>query len=129
MLVLGDSPRSLLSLPTLPKDELISVLRLIILLTRDHDIAEALIKRNGVASLFQYPRVSSGTRSGSGVQSYIAIIVRHIIENNNTLQHVMRQEVKRFFSHPRSCSIDISSFVSGCSSAALRDPEAFVKVT
>ena len=53
LLVLGDSPRSLLSLPTLPKDELISVLRLIILLTRDHDIAEAFIKHNDIASLFQ----------------------------------------------------------------------------
>ena len=76
---LFDFSMRLLSVPTLPKDELISVLRLIVLLTRDHDIAEALIKRNGVASLFQYPRVSSGTRSGSGVQSYIAIIVRHIV--------------------------------------------------
>ena len=43
----------LLSVPTLPKDELISVLRLIVLLTRDHDIAEAFIKHNDIASLFQ----------------------------------------------------------------------------
>ncbi|KAI0708195.1 hypothetical protein C8T65DRAFT_740208 [Cerioporus squamosus] len=119
----------LLAVPTLPKDELISVLRLIVLLTRDQSIAESFVKRNGVGLLFQYLRVSSGTQSGTGIQSYIAIIVRHVVENQATLQHVMRQEVKRFFSHPRTRMVEISAFVSGCNSTALRDPEAFVKVT
>ena len=119
----------LLAVPTLPKDELISVLRLIVLLTRDPAIADSFVKRNGVGSLFQYLRVSSGTQSGSGIQSYIAIIVRHVVENQSTLQSVMRQEVKRFFAHPRTRMVDIGTFVSGCNSTALRDPEAFVKVT
>ncbi len=119
----------LLAVPTLPKDELISVLRLIVLLTRDPSIADNLVKRNGVGLLFQYLRVSSGTQSGAGIQSYIAIIVRHVVENQSTLQSVMRQEVKRFFSHPRTRMVDIGTFVSGCNSTALRDPEAFVKVT
>ncbi|TBU55065.1 hypothetical protein BD310DRAFT_1041405 [Dichomitus squalens] len=125
---LFDFSMRLLGVPTLPKDEMISVLRLIVLLTRDHNIAEAFMERNGVAALFQYLRISSGTQSGTGIQSYIALIVRHIVENQITLQHVMRQEVKRYFSHPRSRNVDIGSFVSGCSSTALRDPEAFVKV-
>ena len=119
----------LLGVPTLPKDELISVLRLIVLLTREANVAEAFVKRNGVSSLFQYLRVSSGTQSGTGIQSYIAIIVRHVVENQHTLHHVMRQEVKRFFSHPRTRVVDVGAFVSGCNSAALRDPQAFVKVT
>ncbi|RDX47077.1 hypothetical protein OH76DRAFT_1406241 [Lentinus brumalis] len=118
----------LLAVPTLPKDELISVLRLIVLLTRDQTIAESFVKKNGVGLLFQYLKVSSGTQSGTGIQSYIAIIVRHVIENQSTLQHVMRQEVKRFFSHPRTRMVEIGAFVSGCNSTALRDPEAFVKV-
>ena len=52
------------------------------------------MKRKGVGLLFQYLKISSGTRSATGIQSYIAIIVRHIIENQSTLQHVMRQEIK-----------------------------------
>ncbi|RPD73800.1 hypothetical protein L226DRAFT_488466 [Lentinus tigrinus ALCF2SS1-7] len=119
----------LLAVPTLPKDELISVLRLIVLLTRDQNIAESFVKRNGVGLLFQYLRISSGTQSGTGIQSYIAIIVRHVVENQSTLQHTMRQEVKRFFSHPRTRVVEINTFVSSCNSSALRDPEAFVKVT
>ena len=44
----------LLVVPTLLKDELISVLRLIVLLTRDFALTEAFVKRKGVGLLFQY---------------------------------------------------------------------------
>ncbi|KAH9894888.1 hypothetical protein C8Q73DRAFT_645187 [Cubamyces lactineus] len=119
----------LLAVPTLPKDELISALRIFVLLTREPSYAESFVKRNGVAMLFQYMKVSSGTQSGIGIQSYIAIILRHIVENPSTLQHVMRQQLRQFFSHPRTRVVDVGTFVSGCNTAALRDPEAFVKVT
>ncbi|RPD52606.1 hypothetical protein L227DRAFT_617683 [Lentinus tigrinus ALCF2SS1-6] len=65
----------LLPVPTLPKDKLISVLRLI------------------VGLLFQYMKISSGTQSGAGMQSYIAIIVRHVVENQPTLQHAIHQDI------------------------------------
>ncbi|KAI0360913.1 hypothetical protein OH77DRAFT_1558017 [Trametes cingulata] len=119
----------LLAVPTLPKDELISALRILVLLTRDPGMAESFVKRNGVAMLFQYMKISSGTQSGAGIQSYIAIIMRHIVENPSILQHVMRQQLRQFFSHPRTRVVDVGTFVSGCNSTALRDPEAFVKVT
>lgn len=119
----------LLGVPTLPKDELISALRILVLLTRDSTVAETFVKRGGVAMLFQYMKISSGTQSGAGIQSYIAIIMRHIVENPAILQHVMRQQLRQFFSHPRTRVVDIGTFVSGCNTAALRDPEAFVKAT
>ncbi|KAI0829944.1 hypothetical protein BC628DRAFT_1314795 [Trametes gibbosa] len=119
----------LLVVPTLPKDELISALRILVLLTRDTAVAENFVKRGGVALLFQYMKISSGTQSGVGIQSYIAIIVRHAIENSSTLQHAMRQQLRQFFSQPRTRVVDVATFISGCNSAALRDPEAFVSVT
>ena len=119
----------LLAVPTLPKDELISVLRLIVFLTRDPALADVFVKRGGVNLLFQYLKVSSGTQSGAGIQSYIAIIVRHVVENQSTLQHVMRQEIKRFFSHARVRVTDVNSYVSNSCYTALRDPQAFLKVT
>ncbi|KAI9068310.1 hypothetical protein FKP32DRAFT_1587710 [Trametes sanguinea] len=119
----------LLSVPTLPKDELISALRIFVLLTRECSFAESFVKRGGVAMLFQYMKISSGTQSGAGIQSYIAIILRHIVENPQTLQHVMRQHLRHFFSHPRTRIVEVSTFISNHSSTALRDPEAFVKVT
>ena len=92
----------LLGVPTLPKDELVSILRLIVLLTWEANVAEAFVQRNGVSSLFQYLRVASSTQSGTGIQSYITIVVLQVVENQHTLHHVMRQEVKRVFSHPRT---------------------------
>ncbi|CDO77710.1 hypothetical protein BN946_scf184969.g61 [Trametes cinnabarina] len=119
----------LLGVPTLPKDELISALRIFVLLTRETAFAESFVNRGGVAMLFQYMKISSGTQSGAGVQSYIAIILRHIVENPTTLQHVMRQHLRHFFSHPRTRVVEVNTFLSNHSSTALRDPEAFVKVT
>ncbi|KAI0766838.1 hypothetical protein BD413DRAFT_614840 [Trametes elegans] len=119
----------LLAVPTLPKDELISALRIFVLLTRDTSLAENFVKRNGVGLLFQYLKVSSGTQSGAGVQSYIAIIMRHIVENPETLRHVLRQQIGQFFTHPRTRVVDVGTFLSGCHSAALRAPDAFVKAT
>ncbi|KAI8975845.1 hypothetical protein BD414DRAFT_580582 [Trametes punicea] len=119
----------LLAVPTLPKDELISALRIFVLLTRDAHFAESFVKRNGVAMLFQYLKISSGTQSGIGIQSYIAIILRHVVENMSTLQHVMRQHLRHFFSHARTRVVDVSTFISNHSSVALRDPEAFIMVT
>ncbi|KAI0666580.1 hypothetical protein C8Q78DRAFT_1176707 [Trametes maxima] len=119
----------LLAIPTLPKDELISALRILVLLTRDSSVGENFVKRGGVAMLFQYLKISSGTQSGTGIQSYIAIILRHVVENPSVLQHVMRHQLRHFFSHPRTRAVDVGAFVSGCNSAALRDPEAFIKVT
>ncbi|KAI0633753.1 hypothetical protein C8Q77DRAFT_809629 [Trametes polyzona] len=119
----------LLAVPTLPKDELISALRILVLLTRESSFAENFVKRGGVALIFQYLRISAGTQSGAGIQSYIAMIMRHVVENPSTLQHVMRQQLRHFFSHPRTRVVDVGTFVSGCNSAALRDPEAFIKVT
>ena len=119
----------LLAMPTLPKDELISALRIFILPTRESSYTESFVKRNGVTILFHYMRVSSGTQSGVGIQSYIAIVLQHIFENPSTLQHVMRQQLRHFFSYPRTHIVDVGTFVSGCNTPALRGPQASVEVT
>ncbi|OCH84897.1 hypothetical protein OBBRIDRAFT_891524 [Obba rivulosa] len=119
----------LLAIPGLPKDELLSALRIFVLLTRDHNVAQEFLRREGISLLFQYLRISLGTPSASGTQSYVAIILRHIAEDPSTLQRVMRQEIKRFFSHPRNRVVDVGSYVSSCGALALRDPTAFTQAT
>ena len=127
--ILFDFCMRLLAIPTLPKDELISALRLFVLLTRERKFADDFVRREGLSLLFQYLKVSAGTSSGAGLQSHVAIILRHIIEDAPTLQHVMRQEIKRFFSHPRNRSVDVNGYVTGCNALALRDPLVFVQIT
>ncbi|KAG1732222.1 uncharacterized protein EDB91DRAFT_677858 [Suillus paluster] len=115
----------LLADPDLPRDELLSTLRLLVLLTRDHGTASELIKRDGLQHLFSHLKASA-VPSG---QSYAVIILRHIAEGLSVLQHIMKQEIKRIFSQPRTRIIDVSGYMRNCSAMALRDPSAFVQVT
>jgi len=115
----------LLALPDLPRDELLSTLRLLVLLTRDHGTASELIKRDALPHLFS--RLKG--YSVPGGQSYVVIILRHIAEELSVLQRIMKQEIKRFFSQPRTRITDISGYMRSCSAMALRDPSAFIQVT
>jgi E3 ubiquitin-protein ligase HUWE1 len=115
----------LLAIPDLPRDDLLAVLRLFVLLTRDYNVACQFVQCDGIALLFR--RLKSAPVSGS--QSYIALILRHVIEDPSILQHIMKQEIKRFFAQPRTRIIDVGSYVRHCSAMALRDPEVFVHVT
>ncbi|CCM01158.1 uncharacterized protein FIBRA_03206 [Fibroporia radiculosa] len=127
--ILFDFCLRLLALSTISKDDLLSALRLFVYLTRDHKMAEKFVHRDGLVLLFRYMQISAGTQSAAGIQSHIAIILRHIVEDQSILQHVMRQEIKRFFAHPRHRVLDVGNYVTGCGALALRDPSTFINVT
>ena len=125
--VLFDFSLRLLALPGLPRDELLASLRLLVFMTRDHDLAMQFVKRDGVPLLFKSLKSSSGGVAGS--QSYVSIILRHIVEDPVVLRHIMREEVQRFFSHPRTRTVDATGYVRACNALALRDPKAFIDIT
>ncbi|KAF8135467.1 hypothetical protein EV363DRAFT_1395968 [Boletus edulis] len=114
----------LLALPNLPRDEFLAALRLLVVLSRDHNIASKLVKRDAISLVFKHLKV----HGGAGSYSYIAIILRHVAEDLHILQGSMRQEIKRFLSQPRTRIVDVSSFVRNCSAVALRNPESFIEV-
>jgi hypothetical protein len=91
--VLFDFSLRLLALPGLPRDELLASLRLLVFMTRDHDLAMQFVKRDGVPLLFKSLKSSSGGVAGS--QSYVSIILRHIVEDPVVVRHIMREEVQR----------------------------------
>ncbi|KAK1218494.1 E3 ubiquitin-protein ligase tom1 [Marasmius sp. AFHP31] len=115
----------LLAIPDLPTDELLSALRLFVLLTRNHEFATQFVKRDGLAFLFK--RLQASPVSGSS--SYVAILLRHIIEDRATIQKVMTPAIKRYFSSPRTRNVDVASFLRNCSTMALHDPAAFIETT
>ena len=125
--VLFDFSLRLLALPGLPRDELLASLRLLVFMTRDHDLAMQFVKRDGVPLLFKSLKSSSGGVAGS--QSYVSIMLRHIVEDPVVLRHIMREEVQRFFSHPRTRTVDATGYVRACNALALRDPKAFIDIT
>ncbi|KAG6336038.1 hypothetical protein ID866_3054 [Astraeus odoratus] len=115
----------LLDLSSLPRDEFLATSRLLVVLTRDHAIACEFVKRGGLQSIFKHLRSHTGPSS----YSYIAIILRHVSEDSNTVRDIMRLEVKRFFSQPRIRIHEVSNYVRNCSALALRDLGSFVDVT
>jgi E3 ubiquitin-protein ligase HUWE1 len=119
----------LLQIPSLPRDELLSSLRLFMLLTRDHSLALEFVKRDGIGALFRLLKESPSTANAPGTHPYIASVLRHIVEDPATLKQIMQQEIKVFLSHPRHRLLDIGTFVRSCSSMALRDPKVFVQAT
>ncbi|EKM54444.1 uncharacterized protein PHACADRAFT_174950 [Phanerochaete carnosa HHB-10118-sp] len=119
----------LLHVPQLPRDELLSSLRLFMLLTRDHALALEFVKRDGISALFRLLRDSPTSASAPGTHPYIASILRHIVEDPVTLKQIMQQEVKAFLSHPRHRHLEAGSFVRTCGAMALRDPKVFVQAT
>lgn len=119
----------LLALPNLPRDELLSALRLLVLLTCDHQMAVQFAKQGGVSLVFQHFRSNSSGDHTSGMKSHITLLLRHIVEDSTVLHNIMRQEIKRFLSHPRTRIVDVGSYLKQCSSLALRDPAVFIKVT
>lgn len=117
----------LLSVSKLTRDDLLASLRLLVLFTRDHVQALAFVERDGVPLLFQALKSSSGGVAGS--QSYITIILRHIVEDNDEMTSIMRNEISRFLSHPRTRSIDVPNYIRHLNSMALRFPSAFIQTT
>lgn len=124
-----DLSLALISTPTLGRDELLSALRLLILLTRDSKYATAFSQRNGVEVLFRCVKAATAASNANGIHSYVAMIVRHVVEDSSIIRHIMKQEVKRYFANPRNRVVDVQNYVRNCGSMALRDPRSFIQVT
>ncbi|KAG6878824.1 hypothetical protein C0992_007445, partial [Termitomyces sp. T32_za158] len=115
----------LLGTSGLPGDEFLSVLRLLVFLTRDHDIALQFLKGGGVGNLLK--RVKEASVVGSS--AYIATILRHIVEDPATVRQIIQHTIKRYFGLPRNRVVDVANYMRSCSSLALRNPETFLEVT
>ncbi|KAH8119411.1 hypothetical protein DFH11DRAFT_1782299 [Phellopilus nigrolimitatus] len=119
----------LLHISTLSRDDFLATLRMLVQLTRDCNMASQLVQRDGVSLLLQRLKGHTGDETIAGFQSHIAIILRHLVEDRNALESIMKQEVKRLFSNPRTRAVDMVTYVRNSASMAARDPQVFVKVT
>lgn len=115
----------LMALEDLQTDELLSVLRLFVLFTRNRELADQFLQSDGLAMLFKRLR----TNLVNGGASYIATILRHLVEDASTIKGIMEQNIKRYFSQPRTRVVEVGTYVKNCSSMALRDNELFIDAT
>ncbi|KAG0374236.1 hypothetical protein BGX24_010655 [Mortierella sp. AD032] len=119
---------TLLKQEDLTKDIALSVFRILVRLTRHHSLAMAFMKAQGLDLIFSTLKPN---RIGvQGQQSFIVMIVRHIIEDAVVLQEVMEKEIVRWFTQPsRARSGDLQSYLRHNNFLGLRDLDAFIAGT
>ncbi|KAG0374801.1 hypothetical protein BGX24_009910 [Mortierella sp. AD032] len=119
---------SLLKQEDLSKDVVISVFRILVRLTRHHSLAVEFLEAQGLSLMFSTLKTESiGVQ---GQQSYIIMVMRHIIEDTVVLQATMEREIVRWFSQPSRPRVgDMVSYLRHNSFLGLRDLEAFISGT
>ncbi|KAK6504659.1 hypothetical protein TWF481_006599 [Arthrobotrys musiformis] len=121
------------AVPSVGKDEAtaLAIVRLLVLLTRKREIALKMGEYQNINRLFHMFKGMAGSDT-SKVRSCIMLIVRHIIEDDETVKAFMASEIKNFFKsrgQRGSRHIDPATFCRQCSHLVLRNPEVFVEAT
>ncbi|KAK0747675.1 hypothetical protein B0T21DRAFT_343426 [Apiosordaria backusii] len=122
-------------LPRIGKEEIlaVSVLRILVILTRDHAMAKTVGEKRNLQRLFvmakQLCAGGSAPLNRSRITDYIMIILRHIVEDEEIIRQVMQNEVRQYFatSSNRGRAYDIQTFLKHLSPVALRSPKLFVE--
>ncbi|KAH7042417.1 hypothetical protein BKA57DRAFT_398309 [Linnemannia elongata] len=119
---------TLLKQEDLTKDIALSVFRILVRLTRHHSLAMSFLKAQGLELIFSTLKPE---RIGvQGQQSFIVMILRHIIEDAVVLQEVMEKEIVRWFTQPsRARTGDLQSYLRHNNFLGLRDLDAFIAGT
>ncbi|CZT43952.1 related to TOM1 protein [Rhynchosporium secalis] len=113
------------------KDEglALAVLRILIILSRTRSIAQRIGEKKNIQRLFVMAKQLAGA-SSTTIQGPLLIILRHIIEDAETIKQIMRAEIKTFMETNRQTrNIDEKTYLRGLSHTALRSPELFVEAT
>jgi E3 ubiquitin-protein ligase HUWE1 len=112
------------------KDEslALAVLRILVILTRTRSIAIAMGEKKNIQRLFVMAKQLAGV-ANSRVQGPLMMILRHVIEDEDTIRQTMRAEIKAFFDQPRQRNIDVSAYIRHLAPLVIRAPQLFVEVT
>lgn len=124
-------------LPRVGKDEsmAISLLRILVILTRDRTTAKTVGDKKNLQRLFVMTKQLSGfgpaRLSENRISTYVLTILRHIIEDEDIIKQLMRSEIRAVFEKGRTGQrpLDVSGYLRQLSHVALRDPQLFVAVT
>lgn len=118
-------------LPKIGKDETLalSVTRTLVILTRRRALAKKLGEKLSISRLFVMMKQLAGI-AGERLQSTFLILLRHIIEDDETIRQIMRTEIQSTFeSKGMARGYDTTLYTRTLYHLALRSPEIFVEVT
>ena len=115
-------------LPRIGKDEslALSVVRTMVILSRNREIADKLGEKKIIQRFFIMIKQLAGI-TNDRLQSSFMLLLRHIIEDDDTIRQIMRSEIMANFD-PRRGS-DTTGYVRQMFHLVLRSPQIFVEVT
>ena len=107
----------------------LSITRVLVILTRRRDLASRLSDKMCMSRLFLMIRQLAGA-IGEKLQSSFLLVLRHLVEDEQTIRQIMKTEIKSAFEGHRTMrAIDTTSYVRNMYHLVLRDPKMFVEVT
>lgn len=117
-------------LPHIGKDEslALSVTRVLVILTRNREISDALSEKRNLQGLFVMMKQLAGSESEK-LQSSFMLVLRHMIEDDETIRQIMRSEIVANFETRPSRPTDTTSYIRHMFHLVLRSPTIFVETT
>ena len=117
-------------LPHIGRDEslALSVARVLVILTRNRKISNLLSEKQNLQRLFVMMKQLAGYESEK-LQTSFMLVLRHIIEDDETIKQIMRSEITANFTTRTARPMDTTSYVRHMYHLVLRSPAIFVEVT
>lgn len=117
-------------LPRIGKDEslTLSIVRVLVMLTRTRSIAVRLGDKRNIQRLFLMVKQLAGI-TNERLQSAFMLVLRHIIEDDATIRQIMRSEIQAMFEGRDRRQTDTTAYTRQMYHLALRAPEIFIEVT
>ena len=112
------------------KDEslALSVIRTLVTLTRYRPIADMLAEKRNLQRLFVMVKQLAGI-TNERVQTSFMILLRHIIEDDDTIRQIMRSEILANFEARPGRPTETTTYVRQMYHLVLRSPSIFIEVT
>ncbi|KAL8334973.1 hypothetical protein RB598_009268 [Gaeumannomyces tritici] len=113
----------------------IAILRILLILTRDREFAKAAGEKKQLNRIFAMAKQLSGLGSTrfkeTKIGIYVMTILRHIVEDDDTLRQIFRFEIRAFFdaSQRQSRNLELHTYLRSLSPFAMRSPRVFIEVT
>ncbi|KAI2790542.1 hypothetical protein POX_d06059 [Penicillium oxalicum] len=117
-------------LPRIGKDDslALSVCRILVILTRHRSIAVRFAPKRNLQRLFLMVKQLANATTEK-LQSAFMLILRHIVEDEATIRHIMTAEIVGNFESKPSRQIDAAGYVRQMYHLVIRNPEIFVEVS
>jgi E3 ubiquitin-protein ligase HUWE1 len=112
----------ILKFSLLEKFALQSILRVVLRLTRDINVAHEFVRNEGISALFHLENMALFPDQ----LSLVFIIFRHCLEDLSCLEKMMKSEIVSLLSIPRFKSIEVPGFIRQVAHLVCRSPDAFL---